>query len=143
VISRLRWPAWPTLLACLAMAGAVPAQTFERARRAAALEMLPRLEKLASWCHAKGLYGERDDLYALLLRHAPDHRRARRILKYKKTRSSGWVRTKGYERPKNKKNSDRYLDELTALRETELGRYRDTMLRLLAESGADLPLLER
>lgn len=59
------------------------------------------LEKVASWAAESQVFLERDETFALILRLAPDHARARAALKYVRApKEGGWVQ-KDYVAPKN------------------------------------------
>ncbi|MHC4848597.1 MAG: hypothetical protein ACYTEG_09100 [Planctomycetota bacterium] len=58
------------------------------------------LESYATWCHKNNLRASRDEAYEALLRFAPDHREARKRLKYRWDKKQlRWVRKSKYKRP--------------------------------------------
>lgn len=78
------------LLAWLALAAPAAAQSsLEAARRELRATTAVEVEALASWCQEHRLYLERDRLYRALVELEPDHREARRHLRYRRTQA-GW-----------------------------------------------------
>ena len=59
-----------------------------------------RLAALAAWCQKNGVYAARDEVLERLLRYDPEHKQARKRLKYKRV-DGAWVQNERYKRPKN------------------------------------------
>jgi hypothetical protein len=91
------------LLLCLPILPARPAVAEDDLVGLAAVqsEKIARdLDELAAWCQENKLYLGRDNCYQLLIRFTPDHKDARKRLKY--TRKDGeWVRG-NYSPPENR-----------------------------------------
>jgi hypothetical protein len=84
------------LLAAAAFCGAMP-EVHAAARRA----LVERLAALAAWCAKNEAYLDRDRTCELILRFDPDHRDARKWLKYIE-RDGKWVRLAAYAPPSNR-----------------------------------------
>jgi hypothetical protein len=67
---------------------------------AARAAVVQELTDLARWCAKCQVYLDRDLTYELVLRIDPDHREARKWLKYV-FRDGRWVRTSTYRPPRN------------------------------------------
>lgn len=93
------------LLAGLLAVLALPARADENELRAqqAALDRAAtlELEALARWCIKKKLFGKRDEVYERLLQFEPDHKEARKRLKYERGEDHAWVQSERYKRPRN------------------------------------------
>lgn len=77
-------------------AHAGPVEDLASAEKAA----VSRLEAVASWCDGQRLFGARDRVFERVLRLAPDHARARAVLKWTRDRAGApWVRKAPYARP--------------------------------------------
>jgi hypothetical protein len=105
------------LLLSVLAAGEVP-EALATARR----ELVDHLGALAEWCQKSELYLDRDHAYELVLRFDPDHRDARKWLKYVR-RGGAWVRLTAYSPPKNR----------NAKAEPESRERRDAVARKFAE----------
>ncbi len=60
-----------------------------------------RLDALAEWCTKKRVFGCRDDAYVALLEFDPEHRNARKRLRYTKGDDAAWVQDPRYKRAKD------------------------------------------
>ena len=90
--------------------GASPAKSDAVATwRAARKFTIPRLVAHAAWCSDQKLRGERDRAYAGLLRLTPDHKRARRVLKYTRGKDGNW-RRRSYRAPSLTTDDERGAD---------------------------------
>ena len=75
--------------------------------------MRVELAAYAKWSGKRALKGSRDRAYAALLIFEPDHKRARRTLKYRWNKKTGsWLRPGAYTRPEDKPGP--VLEEATA-----------------------------
>jgi len=70
------------------------------AHAAARRTLVEQLDALATWCMKSKLFLDRNLAYELILRFDPDHREARKWLKYVE-REGQWVRLADYAPPKN------------------------------------------
>lgn len=74
---------------------------FGDAKKASEKNHLERLVELASWCHKQKAFLQRDQVYEIVLELDPDHKAARKYLKFVKDRKSGkWIRKRPYRAPK-------------------------------------------
>jgi len=81
------------LLASQAIAGE---EAFERWRGEAVVQLVEELEGLAAWCQGERMYACRDRTYEAILRFHPDNARARRTLKYRRSRDGSWEQSSSY-----------------------------------------------
>ncbi|MDJ0973689.1 MAG: hypothetical protein QNJ98_04460 [Planctomycetota bacterium] len=94
------------LLACLIALAPLPPTAADEPTQVEAMHAkavaahAERLAELAAWCQKKGLYAVRDEVFERLLRYDPEHKKARKRLKYKKV-DGAWVQDTRYKRPKN------------------------------------------
>ena len=95
------------------------------ARQAASRELVERLDAFADWCHDESLFGERDRAFELILRYDPEHKPARRFLKYQR-RKGEWEQRSSYRLPKNR--NDELLGESVRRRGEAVAPYRDLLL---------------
>ena len=111
----------------------LPAQEQALAKEAAIA-----LEALADWCTKKKLYGKRDEVYERLLTFDPEHKKARKKLRYDKTPDQGWVQHPRYKRPRNlaKKGQAEADEKLAAIMDAHVGK--QVALAKKAASIADL-----
>jgi hypothetical protein len=119
-----------------AASGDDPAASFDSRRRKLIGVSLPRLAALAGECKKSRLYAEADSLWKCVLVIDPDHRAARKALRYYRIRGDEWYQSKSYRVPKN-----RAVQGLSAVRasvEQELRAVREGMLSLLEEYGERL-----
>lgn len=107
--------------------------------QALAKETAIALEALADWCTKKKLYGKRDDVYERLLTFDPEHAKARKKLRYKKTPDEGWVQHERYKRPRNmaKKGQQEADEKLAAI----LGAHAAKQIALAREARSIADLL--
>ena len=86
------------------------------------------LEALAAWCHKRKLFRERNATYEALLAFRPDHKDARKWLKYKQAKDGTWERRGRYKPPRNLKTPGPALTE----KRQEIGaRYAEAALAWL------------
>ena len=103
-------------------------------RAAARKDLVERLMKLAAWCNAKELFLERDRVYGQVIAIEPDHLEARKGLRYGRNTDGSWKEPA----PREMKNrNEKALLELPAKRAEAVAPFRDRMLALLGENGAD------
>jgi hypothetical protein len=120
------------LLCVVAALCAAPAGTLAEPEDLAARgktvesEFVEALVALAKWCNGRKLFGQRDDVYALILEFQPDHPKARRGLKYKRDGAGTWVQDPKYKRPKDW--TPKLYEEFDRRRDEALHAYRDGML---------------
>ncbi|PIE23757.1 MAG: hypothetical protein CSA62_06520 [Planctomycetota bacterium] len=103
------------LLALLATASILSAQEktaeeFEARWKKIEQDFVPGLARVAEWADQKSLRHQAHKLYALLLQFQPQHPRARKVLKYHKTKSGSWERRGRYRLPppRNSKHKDEF-----------------------------------
>ncbi len=91
------------LLLLLLPAATAVAEETDLPTRAEALgkETALALEAHADWCTKKRLFGKRDEAYEHLLTFEPNHRKARKKLRYERQPDKGWVQHPRYKRPRN------------------------------------------
>ncbi len=119
----------PLLIAALLSLCCTPAaasEAFNADVEEALQGLITDLDKLARWCKTPRLFGKRDEAYELVLEFDPDHERARKTLKFKRSKDGGWVQSPKYKRPRNWKPKviPQYEERLAQA----LARYRDRML---------------
>jgi hypothetical protein len=100
--------------------------------RAAAVK---RLEKVVAWCQESQVFAERDRVYATILVLAPDHERARSVLKYTRPKKGGPWERGGYVEPKNWNKG--LVPEAAKRLEGALAEYRDAVQGALG-AGIDV-----
>lgn len=71
-------------------------EAFERWRGEAVVQLVEELEGLAAWCQGERMYACRDRTYEAILRFHPDNARARRTLKYRRSRDGSWEQSSSY-----------------------------------------------
>lgn len=77
---------------------------FDDAKVAAEKTYMAGLEELADWCHGEKAYRMRDKAYEAVLLLDPDHKKARKFLKYTFDRKAKeWKRKRAYKEPKKGK----------------------------------------
>jgi hypothetical protein len=106
-----------------------PEGSFAGSRAELGSALIPELEVLAIESRKVRLYGECDRLYGLILELDPQHRDARRTLRFHKLRGDRWVQARGY-RPRRNRNESK-LDEYRSRIEKELESYRNSLLILI------------
>lgn len=84
----------------------------------------------AEWCIKKRLFGQRDDTYEILLTFDPDHKGARKKLRFKKSDSGAWERDARYKRARNLARSG--LEQEQERRAAVLATYRTAQLEIYA-----------
>jgi len=119
-----RWLAAAVLTALpgLALADA------ESARRDGVRALVDQLEDLAEWCVKKKMYAHRNGVYEVVLEFDPDHREARKWLRYRRRKDGTWERRQPYREARNLDTSaepefrrrlkeilDRYADYLVEI----------------------------
>ncbi len=112
---------------------------FQRKRAEARVELIKSQLSLAEWCSLKELFLERDQVYTRILTLEPDNLDARKGLRYGRNPDGSWKDPPAREA---KNRNPKGLEELPARRAKAIGRYRDTMLELLASESTD-PKLRR
>lgn len=130
-----------TLLIVLAFSGVdLQADEGDLQARALALgtETGAKLAAHAAWCAKKKLYGKRDEAYERLLAFEPDHKEARKKLKYKRGDDHAWVQNPRYKRARNlaKKGQAEADATLAAILEAQV-----TGLLALCGSAETIPQL--
>jgi hypothetical protein len=123
------------LLTAVASGGAIP-EAHAAARRA----LVERLEALAAWCAKNELYLDRNLAYELILRFEPDHRDARKWLKYVR-RDGSWVRLAEYAPPRNR--NPKAEPEYAELRGALARKFADEVIAALETEGAGWPKVAR
>lgn len=127
-----------SLFVCVAW---LPGQDYETERAAAIKDLVPKLEKLASWAQKNKLMGERDRTLAGILEWDPDHKRARRTLKYRKQRDGSWKQARSYRAPKNR--SDKKMPDFEAKRQEAIDPFCERIVGLLDKHKSSLTETER
>ncbi|MCK6459023.1 MAG: hypothetical protein L6Q95_03925, partial [Planctomycetes bacterium] len=123
---RAIWAA--LLLAAAAFGDAIP-EAHAAARRA----LVERLDALVAWCARSELFLDRDRTCELILRFDPDHREARKWLKYVE-RDGKWVRLAAYAPPRNR--NAKAEPEFAEHRRAAVRRFADDVIAALEKSGA-------
>jgi hypothetical protein len=95
------------------------------------------LERAASWASENQVLLERDATYALILRVAPDHARARAGLKYVREAKGGRWRQKDYVAPKNWNKG--LVATAQKKRAEAFAPYRDAVLAALEDGAGPKP----
>lgn len=112
------------------------AQDFPAARAALNKNLATSLEEFAGRCTKARAYLQRDLCYEMLLMADPEHKTARKTLKYKKDRKTGeWSRNK-YKAPKDR--DGKLVAALTEEREGFLEAHAVAVLQLLDAHQAEL-----
>jgi hypothetical protein len=133
------------LLLALALLGAGPrvasADELEEARKAAAKQLVRKLDGDAEWCQAERMLQERDASLVLILKFEPDHPKARRLLRY--TRDPATREWKRGDHVAQKNWNLAKLPEAVRRRDDACTTYVDAVLAAVEAHGANLPLLKR
>ena len=109
---------------------------FQRLVEEEEAALVVQLWELAEWCMPRKLYRERDRLSRLVLEIEPEHRGARKVLKYH-SRGDGWVQSRTYRMPRShatEKNSKEYRQGLAAATDP----YRSRLFRRIERDGRKL-----
>ncbi len=138
----IRRSATALLLLALPLLYTLPAvadDELESVRLACAEKLARELDELAFFCHENKLYLGRDNCYRMLLRFMPDHKDARKRLKYRKT-AGEWVQGK-YSPPKNRNDEMEpiYLEQVRKIVRT----YIDTLIAILKKTDTGWETPER
>jgi len=137
-MSRARHGLLVLALALLAAAAPAEAGGLDEDIAALGAQAAKELEALATWCAKERVYGSRDDALAALLEFEPEHREARKRLKYTKGDDGAWVQDPRYKRAQNwsKQAGDEAAGKLAAI----LQRQREASLQRCesAETIGDL-----
>ena len=97
-------PTGATPAARPAVSSAPAPDAFDDAKRAAENTYMAGLEELADWCHGEKAYRSRDKAYMAVLLVDPEHKKARKFLKYTFDRKAKeWIRKRPYKEPKKGK----------------------------------------
>ena len=97
-------PTGATPAAKPAVSSAPAPDAFDDAKRAAENTYMAGLEELADWCHGEKAYRSRDKAYMAVLLVDPEHKKARKFLKYTFDRKAKeWIRKRPYKEPKKGK----------------------------------------
>ena len=108
---------------------------FEREKAQIVATQLTAFDELAAFCQENKALAERDAIYMTLIQLDPDHKLARKWLRYKKDRKSGeWVQ-KGYREPRATKDEE-IVAEITK-RRTELNSKYISSVFALVEKHAE------
>lgn len=113
---------------------------FDAAMDAAQGDLVDKLDKLAGWCSQKKLLLEKARIYELVLRFDPDHKKARKVLGFKR-RKGEWIQSSTYREPRNYNSTA--LELLPAKRTETVSFYIDEVLALMERTEALPNLLRR
>lgn len=116
------------LLAAAASGGAMP-----EAHAAARRTLVERLGALVAWCAKNDLHLDRDRTCELILRFDPDHRDARKWLKYVE-RDGKWVRLVAYAPPRNR--NAKAEPDFAEHRRAAVRQFADDVIAALDAEGA-------
>ena len=116
------------------LTGTAAAQEFEKDRQAAEVALIEEMEKLAVWCQKNRLLAERNATYEAILGVAPDHKKARRMLRYRRKRDGTWEQ-KGYRKPKNA--NPKALEECARRRADIAQRSTERLVALVKKHGLE------
>jgi len=76
--------------------------SFEEEFQAASSALVPHLEELGRWCLDNRLYGSLDHVWRAIMALEPDHRAARRGLRYHRVGRDGWRQSASYRVPRDR-----------------------------------------
>ncbi|MHC4955865.1 MAG: hypothetical protein ACYTGZ_18615 [Planctomycetota bacterium] len=128
------------LLWVVALRGVVCADDFDTQYAEQKTAIAKELESFAGWSAKQSLRGFRDRAYEALLRFDPDHKKARRTLKYRwNKKTSEWVRMGKYKQPEDR-DSER-KEEATARWQELNDGFAHAVLKLL--ESAEIPRAKR
>ncbi len=113
---------------------------FEAAMDAAQGDLVDKLDGLAGWCSQKKLLLEKARIYEIVLRFDPDHKKARKVLGFKR-RKGVWIQSSTYREPRNYNSSA--LELLPAKRTETVRFYIDEVLAIMERTEALPNLLRR
>lgn len=103
---------------------------FDDAKKSAEATYLAGLEELADWCHGEKAYRQRDKAYEAVLLLDPDHKKARKFLKFTYDRKAKeWTRKRAYKKPKAGK--DEVVDQARDKRRALDGTYVEAQLAVI------------
>ena len=105
------------------------ADDYNEAKQKLDLQLSKDLADVAKYCEKKKWLTERDRIYGLVLELDPSHSKARRALKYKKTRKGEWEQDDEYRPPRNKGRVD--LDAVQEKEQKCHSKRHDAWLKLL------------
>lgn len=102
-------------------------------------ERIDELARLADWARRNKLYFERDRLWEVILTLDPDHREARKMLRYHR-RNNTWVRSESYRLPSNRAGTRQgsLMVELLERELQQVGPYRTRVLMALEQGRRSL-----
>ena len=78
------------------------AQSPDAAWKRLELQTLQELAELADWAGKLRMHKQAHELYRVVLRFDPEHKRARRVLKFRKNKAGDWEQAKYYREPKER-----------------------------------------
>jgi len=123
------------VLACAAPALSSRAAAGEEDHDTRIATLISDLEAHARWCQKRKLFRARNETYAVLLSFAPDHAKARKWLKYRRTKEGRWARPANYKPPRNFKAPSAALG---ARREALGNRFADSTYAWLRDHAKDV-----